>query len=139
MIPQAYGNEPVLFFDGVCNLCNRAVQFIIKHDPGAKIKFATLQSEQGIAAKKAIEAALGSVPDSLIFFDGSEYYAQSRAALKIAGYLNGAWPLLKAFLIVPAFIRDPVYRLIAANRYRWFGKQASCMMPTPELKKRFLQ
>ena len=138
MIQPVSGNNPVLFFDGVCNLCNRAVQFIIKRDPKGKVRIATLQSPQGEIARKAVEARLGHVPDSLIFFEQGKYYTQSAAALKVAGYLKGGWPLLKIFLGLPRILRDPFYDFIAAKRYRWFGKQNSCMIPTPELKSRFL-
>ena len=130
--------KPVLFFDGVCNLCNHAVQFVIRHDRQGKVRFATLQSEIGEEAKKTIIATYGHVPDSLIFFDRGKYYTLSSAALRMAGYLDGGWRVLKVLLIVPPFIRNAVYKLIAAKRYKWFGKLTECMMPTPELRSRFL-
>jgi predicted DCC family thiol-disulfide oxidoreductase YuxK len=130
--------RPVLFFDGVCNLCNHAVQFIIRHDKQGKVKFATLQSAAGERAKQAVSQKLGHVPDSLILFDKGNYYAQSAAALKVTAYLDGGWPILKVLMVIPSFIRNPVYRFIAARRYKWFGKQDSCMMPTPDLQRRFI-
>lgn len=138
MTQPVSGNQPVLFFDGDCNLCNGAVQFIIRRDPEGKVKFATLQSPQGEVAQKAIIAQLGYVPDSLIFWEKGRYYTRSAAALKVAGYLKGGWPVLKVFLAIPGFLRNGIYNFIAANRYRWFGRQDTCMLPTPELQRRFL-
>ena len=131
-------NKPVLFFDGVCNLCNKAVQFVIKHDKRGLVHFATLQSGVGLEAKKAVVADYGKLPDSLIFLDNGKYYTESAAALRMAGYLDGGYKLLKALLLIPGFVRNPVYRFVARNRYKWFGKQDECMLPTPELKSRFL-
>jgi predicted DCC family thiol-disulfide oxidoreductase YuxK len=131
-------DSPILFFDGVCNLCNKSVQFVIRHDQAGNVKFATLQSAAGEAARDAVLKAYGRVPDSIILYDNGRYYVQSTAALRLAGYLDGGWRFLKTFLFIPAFIREPLYKLIARNRYRWFGKQDECMLPTPALKARFL-
>jgi predicted DCC family thiol-disulfide oxidoreductase YuxK len=131
-------NGPVLFFDGVCNLCNAAVQFVIRHDKGGKVRFASLQSKAGQVAKDAILTKKGSVPDSLIFLEHGTYYTESDAALRLAKYLDGGWKNLRYLRIFPGFLRDAVYRLVARNRYRMFGKQDACMLPTPELKQRFL-
>ena len=130
--------KPVLFFDGVCNLCNRAVQFVIRHDRQGKVHFGTLQSEAGEEAKRAVIAEFGHVPDSLIFFEHGNYYTLSSAALRMAGYLDGPWRVLKWLLIIPPIIRNAVYKLIAKRRYQWFGKRDECMLPTPELRSRFL-
>jgi len=132
-------NGPVLFFDGVCNLCNHAVQFIIRHDHSGKVRFAPLQSAAGERARKAVEQKLGYLPDSLILYDQGKYDTQSAAALNVTRYLDGGWPMLRALMAIPSFIRNPVYRFIAAKRYQWFGKQDSCMMPTPDLQRRFLK
>lgn len=137
MTPQST-NNPVLFFDGVCNLCNSAVQFIIRHDKKGQVHFAALQSEAGMIAREAVLKQYGHVPDSLIFKDKGKYYVSSAAALRVSGYLDGGWKLLKYLLIIPSFMRNAVYRFIARNRYKWFGQQEACMMPTPELKARFL-
>jgi predicted DCC family thiol-disulfide oxidoreductase YuxK len=137
MIPQS-ADSPVLFFDGVCNLCNHAIQFIIRHDRVGKVKFAPLQSHAGEAATQAVQQQLGYVPDSLILRVGGKYYTESAAALKVAGYLDGGWQLLKVLMIIPGFLRNPVYRFVAANRYRWLGRKQECMIPTPALKSRFL-
>ena len=127
----------LVLFDGVCNLCNSSIQFIIKHDRAAKFKFAPLQSP--LAAQHLADLKVGNTPiSSIIYIENDEVYQKSTAALKIAKHLDGAWPLLYAFIIVPKFIRDRVYDFIAKNRYKWFGKTEACWLPTPELKARFL-
>lgn len=130
---------PVLFFDGVCNLCNASVQFVIRHDRQAVIRFASLQSAAGQKAMEAVSAQMGHVPDSLIFLDNGRYYTESDAALRVAGHLDGGWRTFRFLRIFPAMIRNWAYRLVSRNRYRWFGKQDACMMPSPELKARFLE
>jgi predicted DCC family thiol-disulfide oxidoreductase YuxK len=130
--------ESVILFDGVCNLCNAWVQFVIRHDPDARFAFAPLQSA---AAEDLLRArhgsrALGSETIMLVEKDG--IYDQSTAALRIARGLSGLWPLLGMFLMVPKVLRDAVYRGIARNRYRWFGRREVCMVPTPALRSRFL-
>jgi predicted DCC family thiol-disulfide oxidoreductase YuxK len=127
----------IILFDGVCNLCNSSVQFVIRHDKGAKFKFASLQSEFG---QKILREEQLPVDDlrSFILIENGKVYTRSTAALRVAKKLGGAWPLLYGFIIVPRFIRDAVYDLIARNRYKWFGKQEACWVPTPELKNRFL-
>lgn len=129
--------NPIVLFDGVCNLCNGSVQFLLKRDREALFRFASLQSETG----QKLQAELGMDPqalDSVILVEGDRWYKESDAALRIARSLPGAWKLLTAFRIVPRPIRDAVYRLIARNRYRWFGKTETCWLPTPELRGRFL-
>ncbi len=128
----------VVLFDGVCNLCNGAVNFIIDRDPGSHFRFAALQSEQAAA----LLAPLGRVPEvepqSFILVEDGKVYERSTAALRIARRMRGGWKLLYAFMVVPRPLRDAVYRLVARNRYRMFGKAESCRMPTPELRARFL-
>jgi len=128
----------VVLFDGVCNLCNGAVNFIIDRDPGSHFRFAALQSEQAAA----LLAPLGRVPEvepqSFILVEDGKVYERSSAALRIARRMRGGWKLLYAFMVVPRPLRDAVYRLVARNRYRMFGKAESCRMPTPELRARFL-
>jgi len=130
-------NHKIILFDGVCNLCNGAVTFIIKRDKKDVFKFAALQSEIGqqLISKFNIDT---SKVDSIILIDGDKHYEKSSAALRIAKQLSGAYPLLFGFMILPKFIRNAVYDYIAKNRYKWFGKKESCMIPTPELKSRFL-
>lgn len=127
----------VILFDGVCNLCNGAITFIIKRDKKDVFRYAPLQSEIGkkLAAKHDID--LQKV-DSIILITNNKAVSKSTAALRIAQQLSGAWPLFIVFLIVPTFIRNGVYDFIARNRYKWFGKKDACMIPTPELKSKFL-
>lgn len=127
----------IILFDGVCSLCNGAVTYIIKRDKKNVFKFAALQSEIGkeLVSKFKIDT---SKVDSIILIDGEKHYEKSSAALHIAKHLSGAYPLLFGFIIMPEFIRDSFYDYIAKNRYKWFGKKESCMIPTLELKSKFL-
>ncbi|PHR98664.1 MAG: thiol-disulfide oxidoreductase [Leeuwenhoekiella sp.] len=129
--------EKIILFDGVCNLCNGAINFIIKHDPKAQLKFASLQGATGqkLLAKHHINP---KETDSIVLIEPERVSVKSSAALRIAKYLDRGYPLLYGFMIIPGFIRNAVYDFIAANRYKWFGKKNSCMIPTPELKSRFL-
>lgn len=130
-------NNPIILFDGVCNFCNNAVNFVIKRDKHAQIKFSVLQSEY--AKKLMVQHGLITFSlDTFIFIDKGRLYQRSTAALKVCKYLNGLWPLCYGFIIVPTFMRDALYKLISRNRYRWFGKKDQCMVPTPELKQRFI-
>lgn len=126
--------HPVIFFDGVCNLCNGSVQFIIKRDKNHKFRFAALQGE---FAKTHLQNQNIEGLDSVVLMQNGKIYVQSTAALRIAAQLDGAWPLLYGFMIVPKFMRDFVYHFISKNRYKWFGKQESCLLPRPELKELF--
>ena len=128
----------LVLFDGICNLCNGSVLFIIKRDPDQKFRFTSLQSE---AAQQYISRFSISGPHlhSVILIKKGKVYDRSSAALEIARELSGLWPVFYGFKIIPRFIRDAVYNLIAANRYRLFGKKEECMVPTPELKARFIQ
>ncbi|MAB39496.1 MAG: thiol-disulfide oxidoreductase [Aequorivita sp.] len=130
-------DHKIILFDGVCNLCNGAVTYIIKRDKKNLFKFAALQSEIGqqLISKFNIDT---SKVDSIILIDGEKHYEKSSAALRIAKYLSGAYPLLFGFMVVPKFIRNAVYDYIARNRYKWFGKKESCMIPTAKLKDKFL-
>lgn len=129
--------HPILLFDGVCNLCNSSVQFIVKRDKDATFRFASLQSEEAQELLDAFDDKPGDL-SSVILVEDSKLYARSTAALRIARRLGGAWPLLYGFIIIPQPIRDGVYNWIARNRYRWFGKKDQCMIPSPDLKSRFL-
>ena len=130
-------NKKIILFDGVCNLCNGAITFIIKRDKNDVFRYAPLQSEVGknLAAKHKID--LDKV-DSIILVTDQSAVAKSTAALRIAKHLSGGWPLLAVFFILPTFLRNAVYDFIARNRYKWFGKKDACMIPTPELKSKFL-
>jgi predicted DCC family thiol-disulfide oxidoreductase YuxK len=128
---------PLILFDGVCNFCNSAVNFVIKRDKKALIQFTPLQSEKGRLFKRQY-----GLPDddmkSFIFIEEDKVYTRSTAALKVCRYLSGLWPLCYGFMIVPGFLRDAVYNWVAKNRYKWFGQRQECMIPTPEVKARFL-
>jgi predicted DCC family thiol-disulfide oxidoreductase YuxK len=127
----------IILFDGVCNFCNGSVNFIIDRDPDAYFKFAPLQSEVGekLLAENKIDKA---VTDSVVLIEDGKVYTHSTAALRVARRLSGAWSWFYNFRFVPPFIRDFAYRLFAKNRYRLFGKQEACMLPTPEVRSRFL-
>lgn len=129
--------EAVIFFDGVCNLCNSAVQFVIERDGKNYFKFAALQSDFAVStlADYSLQVKQG---DSFVLLENNKVYEQSTAALRVAKKLNGFWPLLYILIIIPPFVRNAVYRFIGHNRYKWFGKQESCWVPTPELKRKFL-
>jgi len=129
--------HPIILFDGVCNLCNAAVQFIIKRDPYAKFRFIPLQSER---AKQLLQQAglEHTMTDTVVLFYNDKVYTQSDAALHIARHLSGLWPVIFVLIVIPRPIRNAVYSWIARNRYCWFGKKDRCMIPSPELKHLFL-
>lgn len=129
--------ENVILFDGVCNLCNSAINFVIDRDKNDQYKFAALQSDYGQQYLEGNHQPLENF-ESIVYIENGEIYEKSTAALRIARNLNGAWPVLYAFIIVPKFIRDAVYNFIANNRYKFFGKRDQCRVPTPELKAKFL-
>ncbi|UKT62450.1 thiol-disulfide oxidoreductase DCC family protein [Pedobacter mucosus] len=128
--------KPVIFFDGVCNLCNASVQFTIEHDKQDHFKFTALQGDY---AKKVLPKfnVDPNTLNSILLLENNKLYTKSSAVLRIARKLNGLLPLLYGFIIIPKFIRDWVYNIIAKNRYKWWGKQTSCWVPTPELKNKF--
>lgn len=130
-------SKPIILFDGVCNLCNGAVQFTIQHDPNEKFLFASLQSETGQQILKQFGLPFTDF-NSFLLVQDEKIFSKSTGALKVARQLKGAWKLLYIFIIVPRFIRDFVYRWIAKNRYKWFGQQQQCTVPTPQLQARFL-
>lgn len=129
--------EQVILFDGVCNLCNSSVNFVIDRDTQNQFKFASLQSEFGQEKVQRLGKDPGQL-NSIVLIEGDRFYRKSTAALRIARRLSGGWPLLFAFVIIPPFLRDMAYDFIAKNRYRWFGKEDTCRIPTPELSHRFL-
>ena len=126
----------IVLFDGVCNFFNQNVQFMIKKDPSQSFQFASLQSEMGEKIKTAI--AIPEQIDSLILIEKERYFTKSTAALKIARHLKGPTRLLYVFIAIPKPIRDFFYQILAKNRYKWFGKRDSCMIPTPKERQRFL-
>lgn len=134
-----FSERAVVLFDGVCNFCNASVHFIIDRDPAQRFRFAALQSEAaaGLLRSRGVAPPQGD-PDSIVLVEGERVYQRSTAALRIARRLRFPWPLLYAFVAVPRPLRDLVYRFIARNRYRWFGRSEECRVPTPELRSRFL-
>jgi predicted DCC family thiol-disulfide oxidoreductase YuxK len=129
----------ILLFDGVCNLCNASVNFVIDHDPQGRIRFATLQSEEGKREIARLDpSGKTAAIDCVVLLEDDRIWTCSSAALRVAYHLGGLWSLLYAFIIVPRFIRDGVYRIIAKYRYRWFGRTEACRIPTPALRARFL-
>ncbi len=130
-------NKPVLLFDGVCNMCNATVQRVLLHDRSQKIQFAALQSDAG--RQLLAEYGLDKVYlDSLVYIEHGKVYTHSTGALRLAKQMGGAYQFLYIFIIVPAFVRDAVYRFVARNRYSWFGRRESCMLPRAEWRERFL-
>lgn len=128
--------HPVILFDGVCNFCDASVQFILQRDPKETFHFASIQSEAGqeLLRKYNVPANM----DSMILIENDKVYYKSSAALRISRHLQGAWKLLYVFMVVPSPIRNLVYDVIAKNRYKWFGQKESCMLPPPNVRKRFL-
>ena len=129
--------SPVILFDGVCNLCNGSVQFVLLRDKAGYFKFTSLQSEAGQALLEKFNLPKEEY-NSFILVEGDQIFFRSTAALRVAKKLDGPWKALYVFNIIPAFIRDGVYNFIAKNRYRFFGKRETCMLPRPEWKSRFL-
>ena len=129
--------HPVILFDGVCNFCNASVNFIIKQDRKKVFRFAALQSETG---QKLLEQY--NLPkkqfESFVLIDNGRVFQKSSAGLKVYGNMPWYWKWTQAFWLVPEVVRDAVYNLIAKNRYRWFGKKEQCMMPSKEVRSRFL-
>jgi predicted DCC family thiol-disulfide oxidoreductase YuxK len=129
--------QPIILFDGVCNLCSSSVKFVIKHDPQHHFRFASLQSDFGQSVLNKFNLPTESL-QSFILLDNNKIDTASTAALKVVKQLNKGWSLLYAFIIVPPFIRNLVYQLIARNRYKWFGKKEICWVPSKELQDLFI-
>ena len=130
-------DHPVILFDGVCNLCNSSVQFVIRRDKKGSFRFASLQGRSGQQYLQQYHLPVDDF-NSFVLIENNKVYTRSTAALRVARQLGGGWKLLYGFIVIPRFIRDAVYNLVAKNRYRWFGKKEACMIPSPELKARFL-
>ncbi|KAA9004914.1 thiol-disulfide oxidoreductase DCC family protein [Paenibacillus spiritus] len=128
---------PVVLIDGVCHLCQWAVRFIIPRDPAGKFRFAALQSAAGASLLRSAGLAPGRM-DSVVLVEDGRAYTDSAAALRIARGLRNPWPLLYGFMLVPRPVRDAAYRFVARNRYRWFGRDESCLLPAPGIRDRFL-
>jgi len=135
---NSIAQQDILLFDGVCNLCNNSINFVIDRDPKTNFKFAALQSDFGQKKLKELNLDPNDF-DSIVLLSNNQVYVKSTAALKVAKKLTGLWPMLYGFIIVPAFIRHAVYNLVAKHRYRIWGKTDQCRIPTPELRHRFIE
>jgi predicted DCC family thiol-disulfide oxidoreductase YuxK len=135
-------NEPdthtaIILFDGVCNFCNASVNFIIRHDKKNHFRFAPLQSATG---KRLLDQFHEDkeMMTSIVLIENNKLYKRSTAILRISRHLGGAYFLLYGFIVVPRFLRDAIYDFVGRNRYNWFGKKDSCMIPTEEMKRKFI-
>lgn len=129
--------QPVILFDGVCNLCNGFVQFVIRHDRERQFRFASLQSEAGSRILREHDLPHDQL-STMVLSLGDRHFIKSDAALEVVTRLGGAWKLLTPLKWIPAFLRNWGYNFIAVNRYRFFGRNEVCLLPTPELRERFL-
>ena len=130
--------QPIILFDGVCNFCNSAVNFVIKRNKRTIIHFAPLQTDAGRKLLQQYNLPV-EVMQSFVFIENDKAYTRSTAALRVCRYLRGLWPLCYGLIIVPRFIRDGIYNWISKNRYKWFGVRQECMIPTAGIKERFLK
>ena len=128
----------VVLFDGHCNFFSGVVNFLIDRDRRARLKFAVLQSEAGRKLLAAHGLPMPDVPDTMVFIEGARAHVRSDAALATTKYLSGLWPLAEIGFLAPRFVRDAVYKIVATNRFCWFGKTEACRIPTPALRARFL-
>lgn len=131
-------NKQLILFDGVCNLCNSSVNYVIKHDKNNVFMFAPLQGETGKAIFNEYNLEVSKIDSIILYSEEKGIKIKSTAALNIASKLGFPNNLLTIFLIIPPFIRNWVYNFIAKNRYKWYGKKESCRIPTPELRAKFL-
>ncbi len=140
MKQKDHPGQPILLFDGVCNLCNHFVQFILRYDSHSRIRLGSLQSEAGrqLLEQFGLDAGEG-IPDTVVLLYEGKSYTQSEAVLRTFRLLGRPWSWLSGPLgIIPTLLRNRIYAWVSRNRYRWFGKQESCMLPTPEIRERFL-
>jgi predicted DCC family thiol-disulfide oxidoreductase YuxK len=131
-------NTPIILFDGVCNLCESIVLFTIKRDQEGIFRYTSLQSEVGQILLRQFGLPTSDY-HSFILVEGGRYYSKSTAVLRVVKKLKGLWPILYVFISVPKPIRDFIYDIVAKSRYRWFGKKDECLIPTPDIKSRFLE
>lgn len=137
MIDKLPEHKKIILFDGVCNLCNKSIQFIIKRDKKDVFRFASLQSNLGQQFIEKLKIDRSQTDSMILTASEGAHYVKSTAALRIAKELSG-YRWMGFFLYLPRFLRDGIYDIIAKNRYKWFGKRNECMIPTPELKAKFL-
>ena len=134
-LPKA---KKIILFDGICNLCNAAVQFIIRHDKKDQFRFVALQSESGIAILKHIGIDAANIDSIVLYEPNIAYYYKSDAVLEVAKNIGGIYILAVIFKVFPKSFRNRIYDYVAKNRYKWYGKKDSCMIPTADLKAKFL-
>ena len=131
-------NKKIILFDGVCNLCNTSVQYVIRHDKKDIFRFVALQSDLGQSILKHIGIDTKNIDSIILYEPGVAYFYKSSAAIEIAKTLGGFFTISAIFSIIPTGLRNLIYDFVAKNRYKWYGKQEACMIPTPELKAKFL-
>lgn len=136
--PVAPAVAGIVLFDGHCNFCNGVVNFLIDRDPRGVLKFAALESEAGRRLLAEHRLPMPDIPDTMVFIERGRALVRSDAALATTRYLTGLWPLAAIGRIVPRFLRDAIYKVVARNRYRWFGHTAACRVPTADIRARFL-
>jgi len=129
--------NPIVLFDGVCNLCSSVVKFTISRDPNGIFRFASLQSEAGQFFLNKFGLSTEDF-DSFVLIEGDNFFLRSTAVLCLCKRLKGLWPLLYLLIIIPRPLRDFVYNIVAENRYKWFGKKEECFIPSPDINNRFL-
>lgn len=134
---DVYNESAIVLIDGVCHMCQGLTQFIIRRDPRGIFRFASLQSEVGQKLLKQGGMRESSI-DTMVLIENGKYYTRSTGALRIARRLRFPWPLSYVLILIPPFLRNLVYRWVAKNRYRWFGQSSECMIPTPDIRRRFL-
>jgi len=139
-LPAALGDlpRPLYFFDGYCVLCSGFVAFCLARDPEGRLKFASAQSALGRRVLAALDLPDSTLQRTILLLDGDEVHMRSAAVLRSLRHLRGPMRLLQPLLLIPAFLRDPLYDLVARNRYRWFGRRPSCFVPMPQMRDRFI-
>ncbi|MGB1269666.1 MAG: thiol-disulfide oxidoreductase DCC family protein [Flavobacteriaceae bacterium] len=138
MINKLPIQKKIILFDGVCNLCNASINYVIDKDVKDEFRFLALQSDLGKELQDYLGITSKTLDSIILYIPNEAYYVKSTAAIKIISRFPGAWKLLSIFSIIPASIRDFIYDVVAKNRYKWYGKQNQCRIPTPELKSKFL-
>lgn len=137
-LPAEVNDLRLILFDGVCNLCNASIDFVVKTDKKRQFRIASLQSELGQFILETLDLPADDF-DSFVLVDGGKVYQKSTAAIRVMSSFGGLWSLMSVFLLVPGFLRNAVYGWVARNRYRWFGKKETCRLPTPEERALFYE
>jgi predicted DCC family thiol-disulfide oxidoreductase YuxK len=132
-------DKKIILFDGVCNLCDSLVQFVIKKDKSDKFRFVALQSELGVKIILHLGVTAKAIDSIILYEPGTAYYNKTEAVLKIADYIGGIYSLVSVFAFIPISVSNYIYDYIAKNRYKWYGKKESCPLPTAEVKSKFLE